>query len=140
MAMDLDDIGDFFGKMGSGISRSFRGLICEKKDGKWELSKGNVSYWIVFGMMLKIWYNKGAQFTMPDLSKFEDAKGMNQALVGMQDVAAQIAASSDVPESMLYVWGALLGYAMVKTTKGGIARAAAAWKGGGLDNKAIAPQ
>lgn len=132
--MDLSSISEKFSKWTGStmkwISKSFRGLLCEKKEGEWELSKGNVSYWIVFGMMCKIWWNHGVQFKMPDLSNLEDAEGVKASLGAMRDVVSQISSASDVPETMLYVWGALLTYATVKATKGGVTNMMAAWRSG----------
>lgn len=33
--------------VGQWVLKSFRGLICEKKDGGWELSKGSVMSWLL---------------------------------------------------------------------------------------------
>lgn len=35
-------------KLGLWFLKSFRGLVCEKKDGGWELSKGAVMAWLAF--------------------------------------------------------------------------------------------
>ena len=35
-------------KVWTALLKSFRGLICEKKDGGWELSQGRVMAWLIF--------------------------------------------------------------------------------------------
>jgi hypothetical protein len=40
--------------MGTWMLKSFRGLVCEVKDGGWELSKGAVMSWVTFGMLMKM--------------------------------------------------------------------------------------
>ena len=34
------------------LSKLFRGLICEQKAGGWELSKGSVMAWLLFGQVM----------------------------------------------------------------------------------------
>jgi hypothetical protein len=46
---------------GQWILKSFRGLICEQKNGGWELSKGAVMSWILFYQI----YQMGGTGTLP---------------------------------------------------------------------------
>lgn len=94
------------------ISKTFRGLIAEKKDGEWELSKGNVSYWIVLGFMLKIW-NTRPNIEIPV-----------ENYVEVQNLVSQLSQVSDVPEYMFYAFVMLLSYAGVKLGVGAMGNAA----------------
>lgn len=37
---------------GQGALKVVRGLIAEKKDGEWEMSKGGVGFWLVLGHLM----------------------------------------------------------------------------------------
>lgn len=112
---------EFFTKVWTKISnallKSFRGLICEKKDGGWELSKGNVAFWIVFGHCLYIWNKIG-----------EVSKEATDVLTadGAEQLMETIVKYSEVSSGELNVLLALLGYAGLKTVKDGVV----AWKNG----------
>lgn len=44
-------------KLGNAFMKTFRGLIAEKKDGEWEMSKGNCAFWLFNAYMLPMWAN-----------------------------------------------------------------------------------
>ena len=48
-------LGTIWDKLSLTILKAFRGLICEKKEGGWELSKGNLAFWIVLVHCLMVW-------------------------------------------------------------------------------------
>jgi len=116
--------------------KSFRGLICEKKDGGWELSLGRVAFWFVFSHCMFIW-NKVGDVTKTVLEPVEDTAaaaataatetGVTERVV---EVAESVIKFADVSQSELYVLFALLGYAGVKITSEMIQGFASAWKNG----------
>jgi hypothetical protein len=114
------------------VLKSFRGLICEKKDGGWELSLGRVSFWIVFAHCMYIW-NKVGDITRDVIEPVKDAaaaaadaataSGVPEKVIEVVEV---ITKQADISQGELYTLFALLGYAGVKVTK----EAVVAWKNG----------
>jgi len=83
---------------------SFRALVQEQKeDGTWKASKGNVGYWAVLGMMLKIWNQTGQVLHLQEAS---DA-AVKEVLIR----------SADVPEYLFYSFMILVTYGTVKKGK-----------------------
>jgi len=108
-----------------GFLKSFRGLICEKKDGEWEMSKGNAAFWVVLGHCMWVW-NQASNVA----SKATDAITTEGAMAAV----AAVAKASDIPEYEFYTLMALLAYAGVKVAKDGmnnVTDIVSAWKGGG---------
>lgn len=51
----MDRIKTLLDKLGHGLLKSFRGLVCEHKAGGWELSKGAVMSWLLlYGCYLAV--------------------------------------------------------------------------------------
>ncbi len=86
----------FFRSIGIAILKSFRGLICETKNGEWELSKGSVAFWVVFIHSMFVW------------NKVGDIIGVNG------DTMEAIIKHADISDGELYTLWALLGYAGIK--------------------------
>jgi hypothetical protein len=95
-----------WGKLWVIFQKCFRGLIAEQKDdGSWELSKGNVAFWILLGHCMSVW------------SKF-DPTGV---------------AKLDVSSGEMTILLAVLGYSGLKVGSDMIKTTAATWKGAPKD-------
>jgi hypothetical protein len=129
-----------------GMLKAFRGLLCEKKDGGWELSKGNTAFWIVLSHCMYVWAGAtkaAAAVTDAAVGAATEAAaatteavtsaGETVADAGMLDslggMLANVGVGGAVPEQEFWLLMALLGYATVKTTKGGMTGALSAMRG-----------
>ena len=122
-------------KVSLAILKSFRGLICEKKDGGWELSTGRISFWIVFSHCMYIWNKVGdtvkeimepaKDVVTETATAVADAPVITEKIVEMAELTIKY---SDVSQSELYVLFALLTYAGVKVGSDMIKGFATAWK------------
>ena len=62
--------------LGLWLLKSFRGLICEKKDGGWELSKGATMSWILFAVICHLAFD-GSEIPDPLVWMFGGLMGYN---------------------------------------------------------------
>lgn len=123
-------------KVSLAILKSFRGLICEKKDGGWELSLGRVSFWIVFSHCMYIWNRVGdvvREIVEPIKNEATVAAdsiavgGVKEEVIQVVEIVVKYA---EISQSELYVLFALLGYAGIKLGKDAVQGFATAWKNG----------
>lgn len=130
-------------KISLGTLKAFRGLICEKKDGGWELSLGRVSFWVVFSHCMYVW-NSGAHAAKAVVGTAIDAASAvgeaavdatsavgTSAIDTIANTAGALSASSGVPEQEFYLLLTLIGYSAIKVTKGGVTNAISAIRGNG---------
>ena len=82
-------------KISFAFLKSFRGLICEKKDGGWELSLGRVAFWIVFSHCMYIWNKVGdITKTVIEPAKDEAAAAVSAATdAGVTEKVIEVAES-----------------------------------------------
>ncbi len=109
--------------------KSFRGLICEKKDGGWELSLGRVAFWVVFGHCMSIW-NRVGDVTRTVIEPIDVVATETVITEHVVEVAESVIKFAEVSQSELFVLYALLGYAGVKLGKEMVQGSVAAWKNG----------
>ena len=105
---------ELWSKLYTLLLKSFRGLICEKKEGGWELSKGNVAFWVVLVHCMYVWNKVGEIITQ-----------------ATTETVSAIVLHADVSDGELYTLWALLGYAGAKLGKsaaGDLAQGFASWK------------
>lgn len=102
-------------KVGIAVLKSFRGLICETKDGGWELSKGAVAFWVVLGHCMFVWNKIGSTV----------AQAAQEGITA----ATTMVTKMDVSDGELYTLWALLSYAGVKIGADTVKEAVATWKG-----------
>lgn len=108
---------DLLQRIWIGFQKCFRGLIAEPKEGwGWELSKGSVAFWIIFGHCMYVWNR-----------------------IDPTDLGAKM----DVSQGELYTLWALVGYAGVKVGSDMVKTTTALLKGANpnvvAQNKAPAP-
>lgn len=111
-------------KISLAILKAFRGLFCEKKHDGWELSKGNVSFWIVLVHCLIQWSVKTPQIVQDIAGAAVSMAAPAISEQGMVDTL--LSAKGPVSDQEFYLLVLLLGYAVVKQTKGGITSVASA--------------
>ena len=135
-------------KLSLGFLKAFRGLLCEKKNGEgWELSKGNCAFWLVLSHSMYVWSGKANKAVGAALETA--AKAAGEAAVAAGDVATptseavaeagmlsyigdmigSVGVGGGVPDQEFWLLMALLGYATVKHTKGGLTSAMSALRG-----------
>jgi len=129
--------------------KAFRGLLMEEKGGGWELSKGNVAFWVVLTHCMYVWSGKAkteavgkALETAASAAGTAVTEGANTAVAavgtaseaGLLDsvvgLVGSVGVGTGVPEQEFWLLMALLGYSTVKTTKGGLSNALGALRGG----------
>lgn len=126
----LSVLSDLYDKVELIALKCFRGLLMEKKEGGWELSKGNVAFWIVLTHCMMAWSGKATQAVAKVATAAADTvdAGTAEAIgSGLLDGLSEI--GGPVPEQEYWFLLALLGYAGVKTTKGGLTNALGALRG-----------
>jgi len=98
--------------IGMGILKCFRGLIAENKNGGWEVSKGSVGFWIVFGHCVYVW---------------------NTIVQSVVDGVTTITRGS-VSDGEVYTLWALLGYAGLKVGTDMVKTSVDTWKNSGQES------
>lgn len=122
--------------------KAFRGLLMEKKDGGWELSKGNVAFWMVLAHCMYVWSGNAAGTAVSSaLDAAADTAGavaVEEVLTednnsGLLDTLAEAVGTSglgsDVSQQEFWLLMALLAYAVTKNTKGSMTNMVATLRG-----------
>lgn len=131
-------------KISLGMLKAFRGLICEKKEGGWELSRSRVAFWVVFSHCMYVW-NSGAKAAKAVANTAIDAAAATAdsgvdiaaaaaseavgALDSMADTVGTLSMQTGVSEQEFYLLLVLVGYSALKNTRGSITNALGALRG-----------
>ena len=113
-------------KVSLAILKAFRGLVCEKKDNGWELSKGNLAFWIVLVHCMMVW--NGDHGKVENLMKSAASVATAVATEAIESVSAETVTATDealttavesliggpVPDQEFWFLVMLLGYATTK--------------------------
>ncbi len=125
-----------------GFHKLYRGLLCEKKEGEWELSKGNVAFWIVLWHCMMTWSGKAdaavgkiAETAAKAVGKAAHAAAEEGIAVageaGLWDALTDLDVGGPVPQQEYWFLLALLSYATIKHTKGSMTNLMNAVRGNG---------
>ena len=121
-----DMLAQLWMSLNKNVHKLYRGLLCEKKDGEWELSKGNAAFWVVFAHCMYVWSHSVGK-AMAVVTEVADSAAPEAA--SLLDTVMNMSGGGSVQGQEFWLLTMLLGYATVKQTKGGLANLATAIRG-----------